>query len=64
MQELTQQEFEQALKVVNRAWLEEQGYEVELRVPKTLHHLTMQDWEEISRILIELLYQQQNSPMQ
>ena len=43
------------------AWLEAQGSDVELRVPKALYHLTMDQWEEVCQILMLLQYQQETS---
>ena len=44
---MSTQELEQAMEVVDLAWLEAQGSDVELRVPKALYHLTMDQWEEV-----------------
>ena len=56
---LTAQELEQAMEVVNLAWLEAKGLEVELRVPKALYHLTMDQWEEVCCLLMVLQTQQE-----
>ena len=58
---LSTQELEQAMEVVDLAWLEAQGSDVELRVPKALYHLTMDQWEEVCQILMLLQYQQETS---
>ena len=58
---LSTQELEQAMRVVDLAWLEAQGANVELRVPRALYHLTMEQWEEVCQILMLLQYQQETS---
>ena len=35
--------MEQAFRVVNLAWMEKEGMEVEIKIPPSLHHLTKED---------------------
>ena len=58
---LLQEDREQAFRVVNLAWQERDGYEVEIKIPPSLHHLTKKEWEQVCQILSYLLWQQENS---
>ena len=58
---LTSQELEEALRTVNLAWLEAEGLEVELKVPRSLYHLTMAQWEIVCQLLTILQEQQAQS---
>ena len=62
--QLSASELEQAMSAVNLAWLEAEGLEVEIRIPKSLHHLTMEQWEEVSCLLMILQHQALTSPIQ
>ena len=53
--DLSQKQLEQAFQIVDLAWQERDGQEVELRVPSSLHHLSQDQWEQICQLLCHLL---------
>ena len=64
MLDLSQKELEQAMQIVDLAWQERKGHEVEIRIPKALYHLTQEEWEQICQLLSHLMWQRENSPLQ
>ena len=61
--ELLQEELEQAFEIVNLAWMEKEGMEVEIKIPPSLHHLTKEEWIQVCQILSHLMWQQERSPI-
>ena len=63
LQHLTSKELEQAFAVVDAAWRNAEGSEVEVLVPEHLRHLSPEDWESVARVLHLLQYQQSASAL-
>jgi hypothetical protein len=58
---LTREELELAMKVVDEAWTKADGPYVQLEVPEELQHLGEEDWEAICNALTILEMQQADS---
>jgi len=63
LQHLTSKELEEAFAVVDAAWRDAEGPEVQVDVPEHLQHLRPEDWESVARVLYLLQSQQQNSAL-
>ena len=58
------EELEAAFRVVQKAWDSANEEEfVQIRVPKSLQHLSKEDWEDVCQMLEFLQWQQSSSPI-
>lgn len=63
LQRLSQKQWELALRTVSEAWENSDSPLATVSPPKSLRHLTHEDWEEICRCLWVLTQQREQSPL-
>jgi hypothetical protein len=56
-EELLQQELEQAMQLIQQAWILQSG----VKIPPRLLHLTDEQWEMLEETLMQLMLEKENS---